>query len=269
MRSIKRLAGVLLAAALVAAAVPAAGEEDLVRLSIVFTNDMHGGIDRSGATFMNREFPPPLGGAASAAAYIGKLRERAEREGGYVLVLDQGDIFQGTPVGNFKKGESVIEYFGHVGVDAWTVGNHDFDEGYENLCDVLCAAAVFRRLRRIKQLGVSEFVYPSAAHTRFAHSIGVFHNARRLLRIIEREIDLKRVEGEFDPHRASVAVLAALLHDIGHGPFSHTFEEARKALAEERGNGAARAKVRKHEVFTADMIEDPKGIQGWTQLPKG
>lgn len=117
----------------------------------------------------------------------------------------------------------------------------------------------FQRLRRIKQLGVSEFVYPSAAHTRFAHSIGVFHNARRLVRIIEREIKLKRVVGDFDPHRAGVAVLAALLHDIGHGPFSHAFEEARKSIAEERGDGNAKAKIRKHEAFTAEMIEDPNG----------
>ena len=134
MRSIRCPAAVLLAAALVvAAALPASGEDGLVRLSVVFTNDIHGGIDRSGATFMNREFPPPLGGAASAATYIGALRERAERKGGYVLVIDQGDIFQGTPVGNLNSGEAVIEYFNKIGVDVWTVGNHDFDEGFENL----------------------------------------------------------------------------------------------------------------------------------------
>ena len=134
MRSIRRPAAVLLAAALVVAAVlPASGEDGLVRLSVVFTNDMHGGIDRSGATFMNREFPPPLGGSASAAAYINRLRERAKEEGGYVLVIDQGDIFQGTPVGNFDDGKNVIACFNHLGVDLWTVGNHDFDEGFENL----------------------------------------------------------------------------------------------------------------------------------------
>jgi HD superfamily phosphohydrolase len=109
-----------------------------------------------------------------------------------------------------------------------------------------------QRLRRIKQLGVSEFVYPSATHSRFAHSVGVFQNARRLVDLIGREIELGRVAGNFDLERARISVLAALLHDIGHGPFSHAFEEARKAIAERRG---ATRVIRKHEAFTADMIK--------------
>jgi HD superfamily phosphohydrolase len=119
-----------------------------------------------------------------------------------------------------------------------------------------------QRLRRIKQLGVSELVFPSASHSRFAHSIGVFHNARRLIQIVQREIDLKRVDGKFDEYRAKVALFAALLHDIGHGPFSHAFEEARKALAVERAGGSLKTQIRKHEAFTAEMIEDESGQIG-------
>jgi len=127
----------------------------------------------------------------------------------------------------------------------------------------LLKTADVQRLRRIKQLGVSEFVFPSASHTRFAHSIGVFHNARRLVELIKREIVLKRVDGEFNEHRAKVALFAALLHDIGHGPFSHAFEEARKALAAERdGDATAKARIRRHEAFTADMIKDRGGQIG-------
>jgi HD superfamily phosphohydrolase len=53
----------------------------------------------------------------------------------------------------------------------------------EQVWELLKAPDV-QRLRRIKQLGVSDFVFPSACHSRFAHSIGVFHNARRLVQII-------------------------------------------------------------------------------------
>jgi HD superfamily phosphohydrolase len=103
----------------------------------------------------------------------------------------------------------------------------------------------FQRLRRIKQLGVSEFVFPGATHSRFAHSIGVYHNARKLMRIIERE------EGKaFDQDRARIATIAALLHDIGHGPFSHAFEGAREKLALANGEG----KIERHERFTARLI---------------
>ena len=79
----------------------------------------------------------------------------------------------------------------------------------------------FQRLRRIRQLGFSDLVYPGATHSRFAHSIGVYHTARRLIDVIDRK------QGqEPDRERARVALLAALLHDIGHGPFSHAFEQA-------------------------------------------
>ncbi len=99
MRSTRNKLPVLLALLALGLGGPApagAGDDGLMTLSVIFTNDMHGGIDRTGATFMNREFPPPLGGGASAVNYISALRERAAAEGNHVLVLDQGDIFQGT-----------------------------------------------------------------------------------------------------------------------------------------------------------------------------
>ncbi|MGJ5076672.1 HD domain-containing protein [Bradyrhizobium oligotrophicum] len=75
----------------------------------------------------------------------------------------------------------------------------------------------FQRLRRIKQLGFSDFVYPGATHSRLLHSVGVFHTARRLIRIIERYVPANA--------RGDQALAAALLHDLGHGPFSHAFEK--------------------------------------------
>lgn len=105
----------------------------------------------------------------------------------------------------------------------------------------------FQRLRRIRQLGVSEFVFPGATHTRFAHCIGVFHTARLLASIVERE--MKRAGKSFDRERADAAVIAALLHDLGHGPFSHTFEGVRRKLGAKK----------KHESWTAEIIRDPSG----------
>lgn len=108
----------------------------------------------------------------------------------------------------------------------------------------------FQRLRHIRQLGVSEFVFPSATHTRFAHSIGVFHNARRLMKIIERD------EGKnVDKPRKAAALIAAIVHDVGHGPFSHAFEVARETIAKERGVEA----IEKHEAFSASIIRNPNG----------
>ena len=77
----------------------------------------------------------------------------------------------------------------------------------------------FQRLRRIRQLGFSDLVYPGATHSRFAHSLGVYCTARILVDVIERCTEQPR-----DWDREHVVLLAALLHDIGHGPFSHVFE---------------------------------------------
>ena len=77
----------------------------------------------------------------------------------------------------------------------------------------------FQRLRRIKQLGMSEFVFPGANHSRFAHSIGVMHLARQFLNRLDQ---LGEKIGE---EQQTIVLSAALLHDLGHGPFSHAFEK--------------------------------------------
>jgi len=84
----------------------------------------------------------------------------------------------------------------------------------------------FQGLRRIKQLGLSEFVYPGATHSRFAHSIGVFHTARRLMKIVEAHLG----KSGFQESKARHALAAALVHDVGHGPLSHAFEAVGKRL---------------------------------------
>lgn len=76
-----------------------------------------------------------------------------------------------------------------------------------------------QRLRRIHQLGVSNFTYPGADHTRFAHSLGVTHLMKLVLGQLERASHAEKVK---KPRQALLAT--ALLHDVGHGPFSHLFE---------------------------------------------
>ena len=92
-------------------------------------------------------------------------------------------------------------------------------DDFEQLMWSLINACEFQRLRRIKQLGFSELVYPGATHTRFSHSVGVFHTSRQLVDL------LKTTLGDtFSQERANVAMCSALLHDLGHGPFSHALK---------------------------------------------
>ena len=78
---------------------------------------------------------------------------------------------------------------------------------------------VFQRLRRIKQLGLSNLVYPGALHTRFQHVIGA-------MSLTAQAVDVLRAKGiEITDQEKDAVCAAVLLHDIGHGPFSHTLEE--------------------------------------------
>lgn len=76
----------------------------------------------------------------------------------------------------------------------------------------------FQRLRRIKQLGLTDFVYPGALHTRFHHALGAMH-------LMSITLDNLRNKGtEISDQEYEAALIAILLHDIGHGPFSHALE---------------------------------------------
>lgn len=95
----------------------------------------------------------------------------------------------------------------------------------------------FQRLRRIKQLGMSELVFPGSTHTRLAHSLGVMHIARMILDWIARSTG-KPLRSD----QRTAVLVAALLHDVGHGPFSHAFEKV---------TGQS------HEARTLEIITDP------------
>ena len=117
---------VLIALAVWLAVLPAYGGEP-VHIVIMHTNDIHGGIDRRGATFMDEEFPPALGGGASLVTLVKQVRAEAEAEGKGFLLFDTGDFWQGTPVGNSRQGQIVSEFLNRAGYDARVPGNHEFD----------------------------------------------------------------------------------------------------------------------------------------------
>lgn len=99
------------------------------RLVILHTNDIHGHLPGEEAWWINPNFPPPIGNASGAAAIIKEERKRAEEKGWGFLLLEGGDIFQGTPVGEFSQGRAVIEFMNRLGYDAMAIGNHDLDRG--------------------------------------------------------------------------------------------------------------------------------------------
>ena len=100
-----------------------------------------------------------------------------------------------------------------------------------------------QRLRRIKQLGFSEFVYPGATHSRLSHVLGAMQMARRMLDVFEKNNVFRDVADLKKERKSTLA--AALLHDIGHGPYSHVFEELSEAMGIDKT----------HEEYTLELLE--------------
>jgi HD superfamily phosphohydrolase len=106
----------------------------------------------------------------------------------------------------------------------------------------------FQRLHRVRQLGVASLTFPGADHSRFCHSLGVFHLANRILEVLERRYPDGPVHNLIGQHHLTIKA-AALLHDLGHGPFSHLMERAF-------------ASSKDHEERTKDMITSESGEIG-------
>ena len=108
----------------------------------------------------------------------------------------------------------------------------------EQMVMELIDSSPFQRLRRIKQLGPAYLTFHGAESSRFTHSLGVFHIARRAINHLS-ELDSRLKEHKF------ILYAAALLHDLGHGPLSHTSEEIFKI---------------KHEAWTGKLINENQEI---------
>jgi 2',3'-cyclic-nucleotide 2'-phosphodiesterase (5'-nucleotidase family) len=114
-----------------------ADDSDQFTLHVFFSNDVHGGIVRQSAEFLNPEFPPNLGGGAAVMGIVKEARKQIKKTGGASLFIDSGDIFQGTLVGTLSKGKAMVEYMNMAGYDACVPGNHDFDLGRDNLEELI------------------------------------------------------------------------------------------------------------------------------------
>jgi uncharacterized protein len=110
-----------------------------------------------------------------------------------------------------------------------------------------------QRLRRIKQMGFAWLVYPGAEHSRFGHALGAFHIAQRVV-----------AELELAPDVARHVKMAALLHDIGHGPFSHAWEHVFGGVPGTWGQtpGLAGEAIADHERWGARIVTEDAELRG-------
>ncbi|MBF7124528.1 HD domain-containing protein [Pediococcus pentosaceus] len=121
---------------------------------------------------------------------------------------------------------------------------HDYIYVQDQVILDLINTKEFQRLRRIHQLGTTSFVFHGAEHTRFSHSLGCYEVARRIVESFARNYPSKTPsDGLWNNDERLVTLCAALLHDIGHGAYSHTFEHIFNT---------------DHEKFTTRIITDPQ-----------
>ncbi len=100
-------------------------KEVLVPISVLATNDIHGGVEPQ----LHRPTQSRIGGLDLFAGIVASIRKGVESRGGGVVVVDAGDQFQGTLISNFNEGELVFKLFDQIGYDAVVPGNHDYDFG--------------------------------------------------------------------------------------------------------------------------------------------
>jgi HD superfamily phosphohydrolase len=134
-----------------------------------------------------------------------------------------------------------------------------FERDEESIVVPLLDTPEVQRLRRIRQLGLTCLAFPGAEHTRFAHAVGATHVMQLFLARLRRLHDELPFWQRLTSERARDALCAALLHDLGHGPLSHLFEDAlaqsRRVALDAMGVGES-AIVRKHEDWTEQILLD-------------
>ena len=119
-----------------------------------------------------------------------------------------------------------------------------FEAEEERIIERLMDTPEVQRLRRVRQLGVTSFAFPGAEHTRFAHAVGAAFVMKLLLARLRAIHGALPYWQQITSDRARDAIAAAMLHDVGHGPLSHLFEDAIPGVAE-------------HEEWTRRIVLDP------------
>jgi len=119
-----------------------------------------------------------------------------------------------------------------------------FEGMAERLVRSLLDTREVQRLRRVRQLGLASLAFPGAEHTRFSHAIGAAHVMQALQHRIDACSDELPVDQRLDEEARAEGLAAALLHDLGHGPFSHLFEEVLPH-------------AKHHEQWTQEILLDP------------
>ena len=134
---------------------------------------------------------------------------------------------------------------------------YDYIEIDNDICDKIIDSKYFQRLKRIEQTSM-RCLYPSARHDRFIHSIGVYHLAKIVISTLRKNETPKNdsrvidIDDSIKDNIFFAFEIAALLHDVGHAPFSHTLEDYFKIIytKNDNGNGIVGEKI--EEVFESD-----------------
>ena len=119
-----------------------------------------------------------------------------------------------------------------------------FEGMAERVVRTLLDTREVQRLRRVRQLGLASLVFPGAEHTRFSHAVGTAHVMQALQHRIDACSDELPQDQRLDDEARAEGLAAALLHDLGHGPFSHLFEEVLPH-------------AKHHEQWTQEILLDP------------
>lgn len=188
----------------------ASSKPEIVKLTILHTNDVHSRIDpfpMDGSTNQG------LGGVAKRATLLKKIRSEEKN----ILLLDAGDIFQGTPYFNFYGGELEMKLMSEMQYDAATIGNHDFDNGVEGLLKQL-PNANFPLLNinyDFSNTVLKDKVKPYKIFKKDGLKIGVFGVGIELKGLVPQSLYKETVYhnpmSESDPSRFNVNKMATLL----------------------------------------------------------